>query len=178
MHANHLLLTEPIRMASILEPSRANFFPTMTKIVGTLGPRSRSIVKAGMSGGVAVGTTGRDFTPHVVKIKVGEGCFELLTLTGSPALNEVGGVRRTNRHLIIASFKQIIKKQLLKRHFVESSSANGMPGGDLDTTPMSTINAIAVEAYKKYILVSLINLGQVGFIFLLNHSISYLCLVE
>ncbi|CAL5356622.1 unnamed protein product [Camellia sinensis] len=55
MHANHLLLEEPIRMASILEPSRANFFPAMTKIVGTLGPRSRSVevisgcLKAGMS---------------------------------------------------------------------------------------------------------------------------------
>ncbi|XP_028062782.1 pyruvate kinase 2, cytosolic-like [Camellia sinensis] len=55
MHANHLLLEEPIRMASILEPSRANFFPAMTKIVGTLGSRSRSVevisgcLKAGMS---------------------------------------------------------------------------------------------------------------------------------
>ncbi|CAL5368495.1 unnamed protein product [Camellia sinensis] len=29
------------------------------------------------------------------------------------------------------------------------------------TAPMSTINAIAVEAYKKYILVSLIHLGQI-----------------
>lgn len=42
-------------MASILEPSRASFFPAMTKIVGTLGPRSRSAdviaacLKAGMS---------------------------------------------------------------------------------------------------------------------------------
>ncbi|THG09960.1 hypothetical protein TEA_006276 [Camellia sinensis var. sinensis] len=105
-------------------------------------------------GGVAVDTTGRDFTPHV-------GCFELLTLTGSPAFNEVGGVRRKIGmlsvslakpdgtvfggavagsliaagpvQLIIASFKQIIKKQLLKRHSAESSTANGMPGGDLDT---------------------------------------------
>lgn len=33
---------------------------------------------------------------------------------------------------------------------------------------MSSINAIAVEAYKKYILVSLIHLGQVGFNFLRN----------
>eukprot|EP00262_Sarcandra_glabra_P008464 TRINITY_DN219_c0_g1_i3.p1 TRINITY_DN219_c0_g1~~TRINITY_DN219_c0_g1_i3.p1 ORF type:complete len:528 (+),score=69.30 TRINITY_DN219_c0_g1_i3:112-1695(+) len=55
MHATHLLLEEPIRMASILEPSKANFFPAMTKIVGTLGPRSRSVqvisacLKAGMS---------------------------------------------------------------------------------------------------------------------------------
>ncbi|KAI3725299.1 hypothetical protein L1987_65083 [Smallanthus sonchifolius] len=55
MHSNHLLLEEPIRMASILEPSKAGFFPAMTKIVGTLGPRSRSIdvisgcLNAGMS---------------------------------------------------------------------------------------------------------------------------------
>ncbi|KAK6140048.1 hypothetical protein DH2020_026183 [Rehmannia glutinosa] len=55
MHSNHLLLEEPIRMASILEPSKANFFPALTKIVGTLGPRSRSVevisecLKTGMS---------------------------------------------------------------------------------------------------------------------------------
>ncbi|KAL6211479.1 hypothetical protein ACLB2K_016705 [Fragaria x ananassa] len=55
MHSNHLLLEEPIRMASILEPSKASFFPTMTKIVGTLGPKSRSVevisscLNAGMS---------------------------------------------------------------------------------------------------------------------------------
>lgn len=42
-------------MASILEPSKPNFFPAMTKIVGTLGPNSRSVevisscLKAGMS---------------------------------------------------------------------------------------------------------------------------------
>ncbi|GMH30171.1 hypothetical protein Nepgr_032014 [Nepenthes gracilis] len=55
MHSNHLLLEEPIRMASILEPSKASFFPAMTKIVGTIGPRSQtveiisSLLKAGMS---------------------------------------------------------------------------------------------------------------------------------
>ncbi|GLT69322.1 hypothetical protein SLA2020_414810 [Shorea laevis] len=55
MHSSHLLLEEPIRMASILEPSKATFFPAMTKIVGTLGPKSRSVevisgcLKAGMS---------------------------------------------------------------------------------------------------------------------------------
>ncbi|KAI7732404.1 hypothetical protein M8C21_019882 [Ambrosia artemisiifolia] len=55
MHSNHLLLEEPIRMASILEPSKPSFFPAMTKIVGTLGPRSRSLdvisgcLTAGMS---------------------------------------------------------------------------------------------------------------------------------
>ncbi|KAH1097775.1 hypothetical protein J1N35_014696 [Gossypium stocksii] len=55
MHSTHLLLEEPIRMASILEPSKASFFPAMTKIVGTLGPKSRSVevisgcLNAGMS---------------------------------------------------------------------------------------------------------------------------------
>ncbi|TVU50853.1 hypothetical protein EJB05_02244 [Eragrostis curvula] len=55
MHSTNLLLEEPIRMASILEPSKTNFFPAMTKIVGTLGPKSRSVdtisscLKAGMS---------------------------------------------------------------------------------------------------------------------------------
>ncbi|KAI7752223.1 hypothetical protein M8C21_023144, partial [Ambrosia artemisiifolia] len=60
MHSNHLLLEEPIRMSSILEPSKSSFFPAMTKIVGTLGPRSRSVevisgcLTAGMSGMVFV----------------------------------------------------------------------------------------------------------------------------
>ncbi|PKU79541.1 pyruvate kinase 1, cytosolic [Dendrobium catenatum] len=55
MHSTHLLLEEPIRMASILEPSKSSFFPSMTKIVGTLGPKSRSVevisacLKVGMS---------------------------------------------------------------------------------------------------------------------------------
>ncbi|KAB5552318.1 hypothetical protein DKX38_009629 [Salix brachista] len=55
MQSNHLLLEEPIRMASILESSKSSFFPAMTKIVGTLGPKSRSVevisgcLKAGMS---------------------------------------------------------------------------------------------------------------------------------
>ncbi|KAL6328262.1 hypothetical protein AAG906_034405 [Vitis piasezkii] len=43
MQSTHLLLEEPIRMASILEPSKRSFFPAMTKIVGTLGPKSRSV---------------------------------------------------------------------------------------------------------------------------------------
>nr|GEU30240.1 pyruvate kinase 1, cytosolic-like [Tanacetum cinerariifolium] len=55
MHSHQLLLEEPIRMASILEPSKPTFFPAMTKIVGTLGPKSRSVeiisncLNAGMS---------------------------------------------------------------------------------------------------------------------------------
>ncbi|KAL5150133.1 Pyruvate kinase 1, cytosolic [Glycine soja] len=55
MPSSHLLLEEPIRMVSILEPSKPSFFSAMTKIVGTLGPKSRSVetisgcLKAGMS---------------------------------------------------------------------------------------------------------------------------------
>ncbi|XP_019454763.1 PREDICTED: pyruvate kinase 1, cytosolic-like isoform X1 [Lupinus angustifolius] len=55
MHSGHLLIEEPIRMASILESSKPSFFPAMTKIVGTLGPKSRSLevisecLNAGMS---------------------------------------------------------------------------------------------------------------------------------
>ncbi|XP_052730068.1 pyruvate kinase 1, cytosolic isoform X2 [Vigna angularis] len=55
MPSSHLLLEEPIRMVSLLEPSKPSFFPAMTKIVGTLGPKSRSVetisncLKAGMS---------------------------------------------------------------------------------------------------------------------------------
>ncbi|XP_022744191.1 pyruvate kinase 1, cytosolic-like isoform X2 [Durio zibethinus] len=55
MNSNHLLLEEPIRMSSILEPPKPSFFPAMTKIVGTLGPKSRSVeiisgcLKSGMS---------------------------------------------------------------------------------------------------------------------------------
>ncbi|XP_015970313.1 pyruvate kinase 1, cytosolic isoform X1 [Arachis duranensis] len=55
MQSSHLLLEEPIRMVSILDPSKPSFFPAMTKIVGTLGPKSRSVdvisdcLKAGMS---------------------------------------------------------------------------------------------------------------------------------
>ncbi|CAM8973398.1 unnamed protein product [Rhodiola kirilowii] len=55
MHVNHLLLEEPIRMVSILEPAKSSFYPALTKIVGTLGPKSRSVdvisscLKSGMS---------------------------------------------------------------------------------------------------------------------------------
>ncbi|XP_040372055.1 pyruvate kinase 1, cytosolic isoform X2 [Rosa chinensis] len=56
MHSNHLLLEEPIRMASILEPSKASFFPAMTKIVGTLGPKSRSaeVISSCLNAGMSV----------------------------------------------------------------------------------------------------------------------------
>ncbi|XP_051142353.1 pyruvate kinase 1, cytosolic-like [Andrographis paniculata] len=56
MVSNYLLLEEPLRMSSILEPSTTpHFFPAMTKIMGTLGLNSRSVevisgcLNAGMS---------------------------------------------------------------------------------------------------------------------------------
>ncbi|KMZ75164.1 Pyruvate kinase [Zostera marina] len=55
MQSNNLLLEEPIRMATVLEHSKPSFFPAMTKIIGTLGPESRSVevisacLTAGMS---------------------------------------------------------------------------------------------------------------------------------
>ncbi|KAJ8425184.1 hypothetical protein Cgig2_004688 [Carnegiea gigantea] len=55
MPSTNLLLEEPIRMASILEPSKPTFFAAMSKIVGTLGPSSQSVevisglLNAGMS---------------------------------------------------------------------------------------------------------------------------------
>ncbi|CAM6102215.1 unnamed protein product [Calypogeia fissa] len=55
MQASHLLLEEPIRLASILESSTPNPFSSMTKIIGTLGPMSRDVgtisklLNAGMS---------------------------------------------------------------------------------------------------------------------------------
>uniref|UniRef100_A0A6N2M131 Pyruvate kinase n=1 Tax=Salix viminalis TaxID=40686 RepID=A0A6N2M131_SALVM len=51
----HLNLEENMRLASVLEPSKPSFFPARTKIVGTLGPKSRTVeiisncLKAGMS---------------------------------------------------------------------------------------------------------------------------------
>ncbi|KAM0844354.1 hypothetical protein ACQ4PT_057097 [Festuca glaucescens] len=52
---NHMLLEEPVRLASCLAPAKPKVFPSLTKIVGTLGPRSRSVevieecLTAGMS---------------------------------------------------------------------------------------------------------------------------------
>ncbi|KAH0434502.1 hypothetical protein IEQ34_026806 [Dendrobium chrysotoxum] len=41
MHGGQMLIEEPVRLASVLAPSKPGFF--LTKIVGTLGPKSRSI---------------------------------------------------------------------------------------------------------------------------------------
>ncbi|KAG0556156.1 hypothetical protein M758_11G028900 [Ceratodon purpureus] len=55
MQATQLLLEEPIRLASILEPSSPTAFSALTKIIGTLGPHSRDVetiealLMAGMS---------------------------------------------------------------------------------------------------------------------------------
>lgn len=55
MQALQVLLEEPIRLGSILESSSVQPFSSLTKIIGTLGPKSRSVeniesmLRAGMS---------------------------------------------------------------------------------------------------------------------------------
>ncbi|OEL24820.1 Pyruvate kinase 1, cytosolic [Dichanthelium oligosanthes] len=50
-----MLLEEPLRLASVLTPAKPKVFPSLTKIVGTLGPKSHSVeviqecLTAGMS---------------------------------------------------------------------------------------------------------------------------------
>jgi len=53
--ASHMLLEEPVRLASVLTPAKPKVFPSLTKIVGTLGPKLHSVeviqgcLTAGMS---------------------------------------------------------------------------------------------------------------------------------
>ncbi|RVW92229.1 Pyruvate kinase 1, cytosolic [Vitis vinifera] len=55
MQGGHLAFEEPVRLSSVLTPSTFSSIPLLTKIVGTLGPRSRSVetieacLQAGMS---------------------------------------------------------------------------------------------------------------------------------
>ncbi|KAJ3671606.1 hypothetical protein LUZ60_007685 [Juncus effusus] len=55
MQSGHLLIEEPVRLASVLIPAKPKFFPSLTKIVATLGTQSRSVgtleqcLKAGMA---------------------------------------------------------------------------------------------------------------------------------
>ncbi|KAK6942193.1 Pyruvate kinase, C-terminal [Dillenia turbinata] len=55
MQAGLMEVEEPVRLSSILTVSKLSFLPSLTKIVGTLGPKSRSIetieacLRAGMS---------------------------------------------------------------------------------------------------------------------------------
>ncbi|KAI7757345.1 hypothetical protein M8C21_017129 [Ambrosia artemisiifolia] len=43
MNSNHLLLEEPISSALILQPSIFSYFPSMSKIVDTLVPKSKYV---------------------------------------------------------------------------------------------------------------------------------------
>eukprot|EP00245_Coleochaete_scutata_P005806 TRINITY_DN19679_c0_g1_i1.p1 TRINITY_DN19679_c0_g1~~TRINITY_DN19679_c0_g1_i1.p1 ORF type:complete len:547 (-),score=87.04 TRINITY_DN19679_c0_g1_i1:734-2311(-) len=56
MAASNLLLEEPIRLANILEPSSTDLAFTLTKIIGTLGPQSRSVetIEALLNAGMSV----------------------------------------------------------------------------------------------------------------------------
>ncbi|KAJ6805741.1 pyruvate kinase 1, cytosolic-like [Iris pallida] len=51
-----MILEEPVRLASVLTASKASYFPSLTKIVGTLGPKSHSVetIEACLSAGMSV----------------------------------------------------------------------------------------------------------------------------
>ncbi|KAL7225414.1 hypothetical protein ACSBR1_020732 [Camellia fascicularis] len=55
MQGGQMVVEGPVRLASVLTPSKPSFLPSLTKIVGTLGPKSRSVevieacLEAGMS---------------------------------------------------------------------------------------------------------------------------------
>ncbi|XP_068649071.1 pyruvate kinase 1, cytosolic-like [Aristolochia californica] len=55
MQGGRMVVEEPVRLASLLMSAKQNFSPSLTKIIGTLGPKSRSVevlsecLKAGMS---------------------------------------------------------------------------------------------------------------------------------
>ncbi|KAK9291115.1 hypothetical protein L1049_009302 [Liquidambar formosana] len=55
MQGGQVVFQEPVRLSSVLTSSEPNFLPSLTKIVGTLGPKSRSVgiieacLRAGMS---------------------------------------------------------------------------------------------------------------------------------
>lgn len=51
-----MMVDGPLRLASVLTPSRPSFIPSLTKIVGTLGPNSRSIeiIEACLDAGMSV----------------------------------------------------------------------------------------------------------------------------
>ncbi|XAR68431.1 Pyruvate kinase [Bertholletia excelsa] len=55
MQGGQMVVDGPVRLASVLTPSKPSFLPSLTKVIGTLGPNSRSVqvieacLKAGMS---------------------------------------------------------------------------------------------------------------------------------
>lgn len=51
-----MVLEEPVRLASVLTASKSTFFPSLTKIVGTLGPKSHSVeaIQACLLAGMSV----------------------------------------------------------------------------------------------------------------------------
>ncbi|XP_073099533.1 pyruvate kinase 1, cytosolic isoform X1 [Elaeis guineensis] len=56
MPGGQMLIEEPVRLASVLAPSKEKYFPSLTKIVGTLGPKSRSVetIEACLVAGMSV----------------------------------------------------------------------------------------------------------------------------
>ncbi|XP_077213729.1 pyruvate kinase 2, cytosolic-like [Tasmannia lanceolata] len=43
MQGGQMVVEEPVRLVSVLTPTMPSFVPSLTKIVGTLGPKSRSV---------------------------------------------------------------------------------------------------------------------------------------
>ncbi|EEF33220.1 pyruvate kinase, putative [Ricinus communis] len=56
MQGGHMVVEEPLRLSSILTPSKPSYLPSLTKIVGTLGPKSRSVetIEACLNAGMSV----------------------------------------------------------------------------------------------------------------------------
>ncbi|CAA6660329.1 unnamed protein product [Spirodela intermedia] len=56
MQGGRMVVEESVRLASILTPSKLNFFPSLTKIVATLGPKSHSIevIESCLTSGMSV----------------------------------------------------------------------------------------------------------------------------
>jgi pyruvate kinase len=56
MQGGQMIVEEPLRLSSILHPSKFGFLQSLTKIFGTLGPKSRSVetIEACLNAGMSV----------------------------------------------------------------------------------------------------------------------------
>ncbi|KAF2289286.1 hypothetical protein GH714_034122 [Hevea brasiliensis] len=56
MQGGHMAIEEPFRLSSVLTSSKSSYIPSLTKLVGTLGPNSRSIetIEACLNAGMSV----------------------------------------------------------------------------------------------------------------------------
>ncbi|OAY40245.1 pyruvate kinase 1, cytosolic isoform X1 [Manihot esculenta] len=56
MQGGHMAVEEPLRLSSVLTSSKSSYLPSLTKLVGTLGPNSRSVetIEACLNAGMSV----------------------------------------------------------------------------------------------------------------------------